>query len=522
MPFIIASDVSIQFADGYQVFPSLSFSIDARYSGLVGRNGSGKSILGKLIAGTIKPTTGHVVRPKKVGYWGQFEVLDQTQTIAQYLGVDTKLDALRRVEQGSCDLVDFDIIADDWGIEETINELLVSLRLTSTSLKQTVTSLSGGQQTVLGLWRLFQSDHDLLILDEPSNHLDQQAKAWLLAQIARFDNKILLISHDRTLLNQCDTIYHLDNLGISQYRGNYAAYEENRRRETEALCRRREDAAKACRKAKKKIQENVEKAQRREKTGLKQRKNSSHGKSLLDTMKNSAQSSRGAQKERDLARLEDAKTAKQALDSRVASATPQQLVFDNTQARKGRILDVISVRLPFGTKQSVTMSLNVGEKVYISGENGSGKSTLLKTISGVIEELAGEINNKLDCIYLDQHFSLLDSDLDMADNLTRLCPHFTLADSRNLLASIGFRGDTVFKKVSYLSGGERMKLCILAVSHQQNSPLLLLDEPDNHLDLDSKIMLAEAISSYSGSVLLVSHDQHFVEQSGIWRKYKMV
>ena len=167
------------------------------------------------------------------------------------------------------------------------------------------------------------------------------------------------------------------------------------------------------------------------------------------------------------------------------------------------------------------MSLNMGEKVHIAGGNGSGKSTLLNTITGDIELLSGEINSKLDVIYLDQHFNLLDSGTDMVENLRKLCPHLSLGELRNLLASIGFRGDSVFKLVADLSGGERMKLAVLAASHQKSASLLLLDEPDNHLDIESKIMLAEAIAAYSGSVLLVSHDRHFVSQSGVHHEYRI-
>ncbi|MEF1341219.1 ATP-binding cassette domain-containing protein, partial [Vibrio rotiferianus] len=161
------------------------------------------------------------------------------------------------------------------------------------------------------------------------------------------------------------------------------------------------------------------------------------------------------------------------------------------------------------------------DKVHLLGKNGCGKSTLLKTMLGKFSLQSGELKINTPFYYLDQHFGAIQPEISMLGNLMQHCEGMKESDARTLLAGIGFRRDSVFRLGSVLSGGEKMKLAMLIVSHQPTQPLLLLDEPDNHLDLDSKIMLAQALSAYRGGFILISHDQDFAAESGVSRSIEL-
>ncbi|MFD2178132.1 ABC-F family ATP-binding cassette domain-containing protein [Veronia pacifica] len=536
MPLVIFQNVTFQFENGESLFPPLNFSLNAKLTGLVGRNGCGKSVVAKLLIGEKQPISGTVIRPQQCGYSAQFHDYEQSVsvtdggdskkyaelTLANFLGVNQKLDALRRIEQGSCDISDFEMIADDWSVREHIDDLLTELRLESCAMTTPMSSLSGGQRTILGLWKQFESSKSLLVLDEPSNHLDIDAKHWLINKIKNYEGKILLISHDRLLLEHCDEILHLDDMGIRKYSGSYSDYIAMRKIEQDAFEKRCLDADKACKRAERQLQDNKEKAQKREKAGNKRVKSSSHGKMLMGYMKNSAEARRGNQQNKDNQRLLKLKEKKKKLDCLKAEICQQHLAFGNYWHHKDHVVILNDVRLPYGTSNKVTMSLRGGQKLLLSGANGSGKSTLLKVLRGEYSALSGEVACSLSTLYLDQNISVLDADKGMLDNLCMLCPGVSVSDARHFLAQAGFRGDSVFKEVSSLSGGERMKLTLAAMSNSKEPTILLLDEPDNHLDIDSKIMLSRAIRDYEGSVLLVSHDPDFISDCGICHTYNLI
>jgi ATPase subunit of ABC transporter with duplicated ATPase domains len=178
--------------------------------------------------------------------------------------------------------------------------------------------------------------------------------------------------------------------------------------------------------------------------------------------------------------------------------------------KKVQQLYVEAVVLPFGSQTPIDIKVMSNEKYHLIGGNGSGKSTLMKVLLGELPPIKGSVHLNAPVFYFDQYFSLLDGQHTMLDNMKKHCARLNNSNLRTLLAGIGFRGDKVFTQVKQLSGGEKMRLIILVVGHQHEMPLLLLDEPDNHLDIESKEVLANALNEFTGSFILISHDDHLL------------
>lgn len=295
MPTILANNLSFQLDTGEWLFKDITFNLSTRLTGLVGRNGAGKSLLLSLLTGQTQPTSGSVSRQGSIGFYSQLpsELLDSEINIANFLGITEKLNALQAIEQGSCELQHFDIIGDDWDLQESIQQLLAILKITS-ELTTPCNTLSGGQLALLQLHRLFTSNHDILILDEPSNHLDSDGRNWLLEQCQLFEGKVLVVSHDRSLLRHMEGIYHLNSLGLRFYKGNYDDYFKQMSSQSEALDKQIAHHQSEKKRLDRQAQANKEKAQQRESQGNRLRKSGSQPKILLDAMKDKAGRTQGA------------------------------------------------------------------------------------------------------------------------------------------------------------------------------------------------------------------------------------
>lgn len=517
MPTILANNLSFQLDTGEWLFKDITFNLNTRLTGLVGRNGAGKSLLVSLLTGQTQPTSGSVSRQGSIGFYSQLpsELLDSEINIADFLGITEKLNALQAIEQGSCELEHFNIIGDDWDLQECTQQLLATLKITN-ELTTPCNTLSGGQLALLQLHRLFTSNHDILILDEPSNHLDSDGRNWLLEKCQLFEGKTLIVSHDRSLLRHMEGIYHLNSLGLRFYKGNYDDYFKQMSSQSEAFDKQITHHQSEKKRLERQAQANKEKAQQRESQGNRLRKSGSQPKILLDAMKDKAGRTQGASATSQKNLKDQNQHKLQSLKEQKEQLKPQALYLQQgNNSKKNSLLTVEDCHLSFGSGTPINFSMSQGERYYLTGANGCGKSTLLKAIHGQHSNYTGSIKRLGTTVYLDQHFGLLDTNDTMFDSLMTHSCGMTESEARTLLAGIGFRRDSVYRKVAHLSGGEKMKLAMLIVSHKQNSPLLLLDEPDNHLDIDSKQILASALREYQGAFILVSHDADFVEEVGV-------
>ncbi|WP_412501082.1 ATP-binding cassette domain-containing protein [Shewanella chilikensis] len=540
------------------LFADISCSLSARMTGLIGRNGIGKSLLGEILCGLRAPDSGTVERrgicgiyrqqqePKLLtaaasridGPSSQVPTMQTGSCLSQCLGLATRLQALTQIEQGCCDSHWFEQLNDDWQVRQTFCELCRELGLPAEPELE-FERLSGGQQAKLKLWSLFQSEADWLLLDEPSNHLDRGGRQWLRQRMSAFSGQILLISHDIDLLRQMDEIWELNSSGLDSYGGNYDSYWHQHTLAQQALERRLENVDKARRQARKQAQLSRERAQQRAAKGEKLARSGSQAKVLLDRQKERAGANAAAMatRERRHQRLLDSELAglKQQCEQRrrqnltLGRETHGQPVAKQTLVR---LLDAV---LPYGSREPINLTLSSGEKLRLAGANGSGKSSLLRVLQARLALSAGQVQLNGHSVYLDQHFSLLKPEWTLLETLQRCAQvdsspidhnqvnHSLMDDSqrRTLLAQIGFRAEQVHRTVACLSGGEKMKLAMLYVSHQRGNPLLLLDEPDNHLDIESKALLAAALAAYPGAFILVSHDEEFVAQTGIEEAFSL-
>lgn len=521
MVSISVQDLTYRFENGRTLFCDLTFTLDNQITGLVGRNGAGKSRLAALLAGECLPYSGSVNSSSKVGLLQQVTTLDSVleyERVSEFLGIHEILEALDRITAGGCDPNDYDLIGDRWLLKAGLEQQLDKLGL-PTNPYMLCNALSGGQLTRLALYRLFQSDYEYLILDEPSNHLDTKGRCWLIKQIQAFKGGVLIISHDRNLLRCVDSILELNTLGIRYYGGNYDVYIQQRNAELASQERRIEKTKAQLIKMRQTSQKNREKAQQRACQGKQKARSGSQAKILLNNNKQNAESSLGARENNDSKRIAQTEAELKAFSQQQEMVKPQSFALGKVKKRIARILDVTEVFLPFSyQRQAISFAINFGEKVRLLGANGSGKSTLLRVITGDVLPKRGEVRVRSRLCYLDQQFQLLDNNQSALENLATLCAHLNETNRRTLLASVGLNRERADQQIATLSGGEKMKVAMLAVSYQAGDTLLLLDEPDNHLDIDSRAVLAQALRSYTGSVLVVSHDQDFIDDIGITKE----
>ncbi|MGF1723946.1 ABC-F family ATP-binding cassette domain-containing protein [Photobacterium nomapromontoriensis] len=516
MSLVQASNISLQFENGDKLFSGISCQLHARRVGLVGRNGVGKTLFAAVLAKQIEPSLGTVKLQARTQVYSQLPISNQfnSVTIAEFLGVNAVLEALEKVAAGHCEPYWFDIIGEQWQLESELHALLTELGLPPDST-QLYGALSGGQQARLQLWKLFQSDAELLILDEPSNHLDRGSKHWLVDQLARFSGHVLLISHDRTLLRGMEQIWELSSLGLTQYGGNYDFYVEQKAQEVNAVDRQLKTVQREEKMLAVQAQRNREKADKRAAKGKQMRKQGGMPKIVLNAMRSSATASESGRVKQQQSQRENVQHKIQLLQQRREQLKPLTMSLRDVEAKKAGLVSIINGVLPFGVSCVLNLDVSTKDKVHIQGDNGSGKSTLLKAIRGSVSLTQGEIKVNAPVYYLDQYFGLLLTEQSMLENITYFCLGMSETEARTLLAGIGFRRDDVHRRVSVLSGGEKMKLAMLVVSHQADQPLLLLDEPDNHLDIASKLVLAEALNRFSGAFLLISHDDEFAAECGV-------
>lgn len=518
MPVLQAVNISHQFDNGETLFESLSCTFNRSRVGLVGKNGVGKSVLASIFSGAQRASSGAVTVTQSLAVYHQqsLHALSGDLSIAQLLGKENVLTALKQIEAGNTSAHLFELVGEQWCLPLQLMEMLDEMGLPP-DFNFPCAQLSGGQLARLQLQQVFDRDVELLILDEPSNHLDSQAKRWLIESMSQFSGAILLISHDRELLREMEEIWELSTLGLQVFGGNYDAYAKQKRMQLQAAERQLVNVDRQRQHLQEQAQLSREKAQQRAAKGNQLRKEGSQPKVLLDSKKDKATARASNRNKNEQLRHRHLQEKEQNLKAKIEQMKVQKLYLAQMQRSSRKVISMLDVTPLFGSAEPISLQVFAGDKIHLVGKNGSGKSTLLKTLQGQLSPKSGELQVNTRLYYLDQHFSVVSARLSMLDNLMRHCDKMLESEARTLLAGVGFRRNSVFRYGNMLSGGEKMKLAMLIASHQPSQPFLLLDEPDNHLDLDSKIMLAQALNAYQGGFILISHDRDFAVESGVNR-----
>ncbi|MER8037779.1 ABC-F family ATP-binding cassette domain-containing protein [Streptomyces hydrogenans] len=526
---VVCSDLSFSWPDDTPVFHELSFSLGSGSTGLVAPNGSGKSTLLKLIAGELRPTAGSVTVGGSLGYLPQSLPLTGDLTVGDVLGVAAVIRALDAVESGDVAEEHFTTIGDDWDIEERTRAQLDRLGLGGLALDRTLSTLSGGQVVSLGLAAQLLKRPDVLLLDEPTNNLDQEARHQLYDALSDFDGLLLVVAHDRALLDRMDGIAELGASRLRFYGGNFSAYEEAVRAEQEVAEKNVRNAEQDLKREKRELQQARERADRRASNAARNLKSAGLPRIFAGNMKRGAQESAGRAGQTHANRVGEAQARLD--EAGRALRDEQRLVLDlpDTQVPAGRNLflgEGMQVRhdgRDVFAEGGVDLSVRGPERIALTGPNGSGKTTLMRLVTGELVPDTGEVKRGDGRVaYLSQRLDLLDLDRTVAENFAAFAPERPEAERMNLLARFLFRGARAHLPVGVLSGGERLRATLACVLCAEPAPqLLLLDEPTNNLDLVSAGQLESALNSYRGAFVVVSHDERFLAEIGVNRLLRL-
>ncbi|MBQ0895400.1 ABC-F family ATP-binding cassette domain-containing protein [Micromonospora sp. U56] len=523
--YIVCSNLSFSWPDDTPVFEDLSFTVGGGRTGLVAPNGAGKSTLLKLIAGECRPTGGSVTVEGVLGYLPQSLPLAGDLTVSEVLGVAPVLRALHAIEAGDASEEHFTTIGNDWDVEERTQAQLDRLGLAGVALTRRLDTLSGGQVVSLGLAAQLLKRPDVLLLDEPTNNLDLDARRMLYHLLDDWPGCLLLVSHDRALLDRMDRILELDRGEVRSYGGNFTAYQEAVRAEREVAERNVRNAEQEVKREKREMQQARERAERRASNASRNLKSAGLPKIFAGTMKRGAQESAGRAGETHAARVSQARARLD--EAGRALRDEQRIVLDlpGTNVPAGRTVFLGErMQVRYGDRalfaaDGADLVIRGPERIALTGPNGAGKSTLLRLVHGDLESDGGRVRRADGRIaYLSQRLDLLDLDRTVAENLAAFAPGTPEAERMNLLARFLFRGSRIHLPVGVLSGGERLRATLVCVLCAEPAPqLLLLDEPTNNLDLVSVAQLESALGAYQGAFVVVSHDQRFLAEIGVNR-----
>lgn len=524
--YIVCSNLSFSWPDDTPVFTDLSFSVPAGRTGLVAPNGAGKSTLLRLIAGDLWPSGGSVAVSGVLGYLPQTLPLTGEMTVAQLLGIAPILAALDAVESGDTSEEHFTTIGSEWDIEERTRAQLDRLGVGELSFARRLHTLSGGQIVSLGLAAQLLRRPDVLLLDEPTNNLDLVARHKLYDLLADWNGCLLLVSHDRALLDRMDRIAELHSGEIHSHGGNFTEYEEAVHAAREVAEKNIRNAEQEVKREKRELQQARERAARRASNAARGLGNAGLPKIFAGTMKRNAQESAGRTNETHTARVEAARARLDQAERALRDEQKITLQLPDTSVPAGRtVFHGERMRYRFGERSlfgadGADLTIRGPERIALTGPNGAGKSTLLRIVHGDLTPEAGTLLTRAEgrVAYLSQRLDLLDLDRTVAENLAVFAPNLPAPQRMNLLARFLFRGSRVHLPVGALSGGERLRATLACVLFAEPAPqLLLLDEPTNNLDLVSVEQLEGALNAYRGAFVVVGHDERFLTRIGVER-----
>ncbi|GGG83135.1 ABC transporter [Salipiger pallidus] len=500
--------------DDAPLLTDLNLTFGLERTGIIGRNGIGKSTLLRLISGKLHPASGQVRMTGSVAMMRQEAMEQPDDRIADLFGVRPALDLLDRAEAG---LADVDDLADaDWTLPARIEGALLRCGL-PVGPQTLLASLSGGQRSRAALAALIFTEPDFLLLDEPTNNLDREGRKAVIELIRSWTGGMIIASHDREILEEMDAIVELTSLGAARYGGSFRNFRQRKDTEMDAAARDLAHAEKTHSEAARRAQQASERKARKDSAGHRARARGDQPKILMDAAKGRAEASGGAGVRLRDARQEAAEEALSAAREKIETLHPLRMEIPSTGLATGKtVLRLESVTGGHDPDHPVIRDLSLTvtgpEHVVISGPNGSGKTTLLKIITGQIVPQSGRVTLSVPFSVLDQHVQLLDPALSLRDNFRHLNPAADPHVAHAALARFGFRATDAMRRAAELSGGERLRAGLAcALGATPPPPLLILDEPTNHLDLDGIAALEAALAAYDGAVLAISHDTAFLE-----------
>ncbi|NED84162.1 ABC-F family ATP-binding cassette domain-containing protein [Streptomyces sp. SID11233] len=516
---ITCSSLSFAWPDGSEVFDDLHLTVGPGRTGLIGVNGAGKSTLLRLIAGDLTPAEGRIRATGEVGYLPQNLVLDTALRVDAALGIAEAREALHAIEAGDVGEERFAAVGDDWDVEERARATLDQLGLGHIGLDRTIGEVSGGECVLLRLAALLLARPDVLLLDEPTNNLDLSARRRLYAAVEAWSGVLVVVSHDRELLDRVDQIADLRGSEVTWYGGNLSAYEEALAVEQEAAERMVRVAEADVHRQKRELADASVKLARRKRYGQKMNDQKREPKIVMGARKRAAQESAGKHRIMHTERLAEARERLDAAEEAVRDDDEIRIELPHTKVHPGRgVLVLHDLELAYGARVQGSFEVRGPERIALVGRNGAGKTTLLRTLVGELAPVSGEAAVEVPTRFLPQRLDVLDDGLSVVENVARFAPDATDNAIRARLARFLFKGSRSDRPAGTLSGGERFRAALAALLLAEPAPqLLMLDEPTNNLDLASVRRLTAALDAYEGALIVASHDVPFLESLGITR-----
>ena len=535
---ISIQQISYIHPDKEVLFSDLNFAISkGQKLGLVGNNGCGKSTLLQIIAGQLSPSSGVIVRPDDLYYipqhFGQYDSL----TIAQALQIERKQQALHAILAGDVSNENFTILNDDWNIEERSIAALDLWGLGQFTLSYPMNLLSGGEKTRVFLAGMDIHHPSVILMDEPTNHLDSSGRQRLYDWVEKYRSTLLVVSHDRTLLNLLPEICELEKHQINYYGGNYEFYKEQKTLMQEALQQRIEEKEKALGIARKVARETAERRDKQNVRGEKSNIRKGVPRIVLNALQGKSEKSTSKLTGVHQEKAEKLTNERNQLRGSLSPTAALKTDFNSSSLHTGKIL-VTAKEINFSyhsnsinndiqensiSKQQlwqapVSFQLKSGDRFRIEGANGSGKTTLLKLITGQLQPQEGTLTRTdFSYVYLNQEYSIIDDrnsilEQAYAFNRRNLPEH----EIKIILNRYLFPASEWDKSCRKLSGGEKMRLAFCCLMISNNTPdMFILDEPTNNLDIQSIEIITATIKNYAGTVIAISHDNYFIQEIGV-------
>jgi ATPase subunit of ABC transporter with duplicated ATPase domains len=522
---LIVNNLSYVHSDKEILFQNISFSVsNGQKIALIGNNGTGKSTILKILAQKLEQNSGEIIFSEKPYYipqhFGQFDNL----SVAEALNIDQKIKSLNLILQGNISLENYNILNDDWNIEERTLQALAEWNLANISLDENMQNLSGGEKTKIFLAGINIHNPKIILLDEPTNHLDLSSRKQLYKFIQNCKSLILLVSHDRNLLNILDLTFELTKNGIEIFGGNYEFYKIQKENYLKNLTEKFSEKEKEIKNAKKIAKETIENQQKQNIRGKKQKIKEGMPRIMMKTLKNSGEKNEAKLKEIHSEKVANISEELKLIRNKLNENKELSFSFDNSKLHSGKILiEAKEINFSYNSskknenlwKENLNFQILSGDRIVIRGNNGSGKTTLLNLILENLEPKTG-ILKKTDFnhIYIDQEYSIIDNNLTIFEQIQQFNKRNLLEHELKIfLHHFLFQAEIWNKKCNILSGGEKMKLifCCLIVSN--NTPdVLILDEPTNNLDIRSLEIITNSIKNYRGTVVVISHDEYFINE----------
>jgi ATPase subunit of ABC transporter with duplicated ATPase domains len=506
--------------NGQTLFQNISFSLKHRVNAFVGINGVGKSVLAQLISRRLALSDGHLQCNVNMAYVPQLWTGPPTDSVWKVLGLEEPLAAIKRIENGSHEPDDFELAEPWWDWEAQLQAALDTTGFPRELITdRAIGTYSGGEQFRLSWAAALITQPDVYMLDEPTNHLDREGRQILLSWIRESKTSFIVVSHDREFLQAVDAIYELTPNDLFYHPGNYENYFAAKQQRWKSQNERLGQARSVEKRTAAKAQEALEKQQQRVANGKARAKKENWSVLERNGAKEAGEVNLRKQKtlrdnrsQSTEAERKDAEFSREWFDP-VGFSLPDSVV---SSSKTVLTTNDLTVGYDSALTQPLNIHLNGPFRLHIVGANGSGKSALIKTILGQVKPFYGRSSLHVDMAYLDQHFTAFAGDKTAIENVCIHQETLTEKEGRDRLAWLRLRNTKADVPFRQLSGGEQLKVALASKLLGHKTPkLLILDEPANHLDLDSIIALEQALETFKGAMIIVSHDELFTKQQKI-------